>query len=88
MYGFADDLIPNFWGLLIASVLVVQISIGLALDGRYDRSVRRYGLWIPLYPLAYWMLSAAAAVCGTLPGLLRARSTAPVIWKQQRYRAE
>ena len=49
--------------------------------------MRRYALWIPLYPLLYWMLSAAAAVRGTLPGLLRARSTAPVTWKQQRYDA-
>jgi len=87
VYGFGGNPIPNFWGLLIASVLVVQISIGLALDGRYDRSVRRYALWIPLYPLLYWMLSAAAAVRGTLPGLLRTRSTTPVTWKQQRYDA-
>jgi biofilm PGA synthesis N-glycosyltransferase PgaC len=88
VYGFAGNPIPNFWGLLIASVLVVQISIGLTLDGRYDSSVRRYALWIPLYPLAYWMLSAAAAVRGTLPGLLRARSAAPITWKQQRYHAK
>jgi biofilm PGA synthesis N-glycosyltransferase PgaC len=88
VYGFAGNPIPNFWGLLIASVLVVQISIGLTLDGRYDRTVRRYALWIPLYPLAYWMLSAAAAVRGTLPGLLRARSATPITWKQQRYHAK
>lgn len=88
VYGFGGNPIPNFWGLLIASVLVVQISIGLALDGRYDRTVRRYALWIPLYPLVYWMLSAAAAVRGTLPGLLRTRSTTPVTWKQQRYDAK
>ncbi|HSZ14646.1 MAG TPA: glycosyltransferase family 2 protein [Solirubrobacteraceae bacterium] len=87
VYGFAGNPIPNFWGLLIASVLVLQITIGLSLDGRYDHSVRRYALWIPIYPLAYWMLSAAAAVRGTLPGLVRARSTAPVTWKQKRYHA-
>lgn len=88
VYGVTGNPIPNFWGLLIASVLVVQITIGLALDGRYDHSVRRYALWIPIYPLAYWMLSAAAAVRGTLPGLLRARSAVPVTWKQQRVRVK
>ncbi|MHB8491681.1 MAG: glycosyltransferase family 2 protein [Solirubrobacteraceae bacterium] len=87
VYGFAGNPLPNFWGLLIATVLVVQIAIGLALDGRYDRSVRAYALWIPIYPLAYWMLSAAAAVRGTLPGLLRSSSAAPVTWRQDRYRA-
>jgi biofilm PGA synthesis N-glycosyltransferase PgaC len=84
VYGFAGNPIPNFWGLLIASVLVVQISIGLTLDGRYDHSVRRYALWIPIYPLLYWMLSAAAAVRGTLPGLLRRPGSAPVTWQQPR----
>jgi biofilm PGA synthesis N-glycosyltransferase PgaC len=88
VYGFGGDPIPNFWGLLMASILVVQISIGLSLDGRYDSSVRRYAFWIPIYPLAYWMLSAAAAVRGTLPGLLRAPSAVPVTWKAQRYQAE
>jgi poly-beta-1,6-N-acetyl-D-glucosamine synthase len=84
VYGFAGNPIPNFWGLLIASVLVVQILIGLRLDGRYDHSVRRYALWIPIYPLLYWMLSAAAAVRGTLPGLLRSPGSAPVTWQQRR----
>jgi len=88
VYGFAGNPIPNFWGLLMASILVIQISLGLRLDGRYDRSLRRYAFWIPIYPLAYWMLNAAAAVRGTLPGLLRAPSTSPVTWKQKRYRAE
>jgi biofilm PGA synthesis N-glycosyltransferase PgaC len=87
VYGFSGNPIPNFWGLLIASVLVLQIAIGLTLDGRYDRSVRRYALWIPVYPLAYWMLTAAASLRGTLPGLLRAPAAVPVTWKQQRYEA-
>jgi biofilm PGA synthesis N-glycosyltransferase PgaC len=88
VYGFAGDPIPNFWGLLMATILVVQITLGLRLDGRYDRSVRRYAFWIPIYPLAYWMLSAAAAVRGTLPGLVQAPSTAPVTWEQPRYDTE
>ncbi len=63
---------------------MIQISIGLMLDGRYDHSVRRYILWLPFYPIAYWMLSAAAAIGGSLPGLL-ARQKGPVTWTQKRY---
>jgi poly-beta-1,6-N-acetyl-D-glucosamine synthase len=84
VYNFAGNPFPNFWGMLIASVLVVQIAIGLSLDGRYDHSVRRYVLWLPWYPIAYWMLSAAAAVRGTLPGLVRGPQSAPVTWTQNR----
>jgi hypothetical protein len=45
--------------------------------------VRRYGLWLPWYPLAYWMLTAAAAVRGSIPGL-RARPAGPVTWNIER----
>ena len=84
VYDFGGNPFPNFWGLLIASVLVIQISIGLFLDGRYDHSVRKYILWLPFYPIGYWMLSAAAAIGGTLPGLL-AKQNGPVTWTQKRY---
>jgi hypothetical protein len=85
VYGFAGNPIPNFWGLLIASMLVIQISIGLALDGRYDPAVRRYALWIPWYPLLYWMLTAAAAVRASLGGVL-AHPSGPVTWNIDRTR--
>jgi biofilm PGA synthesis N-glycosyltransferase PgaC len=87
VYGFAGNPIPNFWGLLIASMLVVQISVGLLLDGRYDPGVRRYALWIPWYPLAYWMLTAAAAVRASAGGLL-ATPAGPVTWNIDRSRDE
>jgi poly-beta-1,6-N-acetyl-D-glucosamine synthase len=83
VYGFAGNPIPNFWGLLIASVLCIQIGVGLWLDGRYDPQVRRYSLWLPWYPIAYWMLTAAAAVRASLGGLLRDPSD-PVTWNVAR----
>lgn len=84
VYGFDGNPIPNYWGLLIATTLIVQISLGLLLDGRYDCSVGRYALWMPLYPLAYWLLSAAAAVWGTSPGFVHPRHGVPVTWTQRR----
>jgi biofilm PGA synthesis N-glycosyltransferase PgaC len=87
VYGFGGNPIPNFWGLLIASMLVAQISIGLALDGRYDPAVRRYALWIPWYPLVYWMLTAAAAVRASVGGMLM-NPSGPVTWDIDRKRDE
>jgi biofilm PGA synthesis N-glycosyltransferase PgaC len=83
VFDFAGNPMPNFWGLLIASVLMVQIAVGLILDGRYDSSVRRFYLWAPFYPLIYWMLTAAAAVHSSLPGLLSSPDE-PVTWQQKR----
>jgi cellulose synthase/poly-beta-1,6-N-acetylglucosamine synthase-like glycosyltransferase len=59
-------------------------SRGLAQVLRGNASIMRQ-IRIRSCPLIYWMLSAAAAVRGTLPGLLRAPSSVPVTWKQRCY---
>ncbi len=84
--NFGANPIPNFWGMLIASVAMAQIFCGLWLDGRYDRSVRRYAWWLPLYPLIYWMLTALVAVRATAGGFVQ-RPSGAVTWTQQRYGA-
>jgi biofilm PGA synthesis N-glycosyltransferase PgaC len=83
-YDFGANPIPNFWGMLLASVLIAQIVIGMSLDGRYDRTIWRYALWAPLYPLFYWLAVAFVAARATVPGFLR-RPTAPALWRSQRY---
>lgn len=86
--GYSDQFganpLMNFWGLLIATVSFVQIALGLALDSRYDRRVRRYLLWAPLYPLIYWALLSAAATRSMLGGLIR-KPTGVVVWTQARF---
>ena len=84
VYDFASNPIPNFWGMLIATVGLGQVLLGLWLDGRYDQGVRRYALWAPLYPLVYWLLSATVAMRATLPGVLR-RPTGTATWSIPRY---
>jgi hypothetical protein len=51
---------------------------------RYDRSVRRYVLWAPLYPLFYWGLISCAAVRATVGGFVR-RPSGVVTWAIPRY---
>jgi biofilm PGA synthesis N-glycosyltransferase PgaC len=87
VYGLGGNPIPNFWGMLISSILFVQITIGLWLDGRYDSGVRRYALWLPWYPLLYWTMSAAAAVRATTGGVFGSQ-TGPVTWSATRLRDE
>lgn len=86
VYGFGGNPIPDYWGILIASILVVQVLCGLWLDGRYDPTIRRYALWLPLYPLVYWMMVTVVAVRAAIPGFL-AGETGPVTWSSARARA-
>ena len=68
-----------YWGMVIALVCIAQALLGVWLDRRYDPRIWRSLLWLPLFPLFYWLLLSAAAVRGTLPGALR-RPSGPVTW--------
>jgi len=61
---------PNGWGMLIATVALLQIGVGVRLDYRYDTSVGRSFLFAPLYPLIYWVLMALITVRSTVPALV------------------
>ena len=64
---------PNFWGMVIATVALVQLGVGVWLDRRYNRSVGRFYLWAAIYPLFYWMLMLAITVIATPAALLGSR---------------
>lgn len=71
--------IPNWWGMVIASLCLLQLLVGVLIDRRYDRSVSRYFPYAVLYPLVYWMLMAICTVVSTPSGLWR-KPGLPVTW--------
>jgi biofilm PGA synthesis N-glycosyltransferase PgaC len=75
--------VPNFWGMVIATVALVQLGVGVWLDGRYNRKVGRFFLWAPMYPLFYWMLMLVITVCAT-PVALLGRGGATSHWHTPR----
>jgi biofilm PGA synthesis N-glycosyltransferase PgaC len=79
--------VPNFWGMVIATVALVQLGVGVWLDGRYNRTVGRFYLWAPLYPLFYWMLMLLITVRAT-PGALLGRRGATTHWHTPRVAAD
>ncbi|HOX25347.1 MAG TPA: glycosyltransferase [Candidatus Krumholzibacteria bacterium] len=54
--------IPNFWGMFIATVCVLQLVTGVLLDRSYDRTLPRYFVHAVFYPLIYWILMAVITV--------------------------
>ncbi len=75
--------IPNFWGMLIATTCLVQLSTGVLLDRKYDRTVAPYAAYTVLYPLIYWVITSIIAFCYTPVGLFR-RRPAITLWKTER----
>lgn len=67
--------IPEWWGFLIATASVVQLSAGIFIDSRYDPDILPGVFWIPLYPLIYWIQMSVVTVIATPGGLLHPYGT-------------
>jgi hypothetical protein len=75
--------LPSFWGMVIATVALVQLGVGVWLDGRYNRGVGRFYLWAALYPLFYWLVMLVVTVTAT-PKALLGRRRATQHWRTAR----
>ncbi|MGZ9196590.1 MAG: glycosyltransferase [Candidatus Deferrimicrobiaceae bacterium] len=75
--------IPNFWGMMIATVCIIQLTVGVILDRHYDRSILGYAAYTILYPLIYWAITSIIAFLYTPVGLLRRRPQV-TLWKTER----
>jgi biofilm PGA synthesis N-glycosyltransferase PgaC len=74
---------PNWWGMTIATLSLVQLGTGILLDRQYERGVERSFPVAVLYPAVYWMLMALITVRTTPGGLLR-RPGGPARWRTER----
>jgi biofilm PGA synthesis N-glycosyltransferase PgaC len=75
--------IPNLWGMTIATLCLVQLSMGTLIDRRYDPSIVRmlpYAVW---YPIVYWMFLSLGTVL-SLHWLFRRPARTSVRWNTQR----
>ncbi len=75
--------VPNFWGMVIATVALVQLGVGVWLDRHYNRQIGRFYLWAAMYPLFYWMLMLVITVRAT-PRALIGGSKKTSHWKTER----
>lgn len=74
--------IPNFWGMLIATVCLLQLVTGVILDRAYDQLLKKYFIVAVFYPLVYWILMAVITVTTTPLGLNVNRQKHKVtLWK-------
>jgi biofilm PGA synthesis N-glycosyltransferase PgaC len=76
--------IPNWWGMLMATVCLGQLLTGVLLDRRYDERLGRSYVIAILYPLIYWMFLAVVTVRATPAGLLWAPARRGTRWKTRR----
>jgi biofilm PGA synthesis N-glycosyltransferase PgaC len=75
--------IPNFWGMVIATTCIVQLTVGVLLDRHYDRSIRPYAGVVVLYPMLYWALMSTITFFFTPIGFFSRRPKI-TLWKTER----
>src|SRR3954452_14281676 len=68
------------WGIAIAAVATCQMLVALAIERQYDRTLARSVLVGAVYPVAYWVISAGAALRSQLVALLRGPRDERVVW--------
>lgn len=83
VFGFAFA-----WGIAIAVVATIQVLVALGLQHDYDRTIFRSLLVGSVYPIAYWMLSSAAALHSQTVALLRGPREHRVVWNIPREQLE
>ncbi len=77
--------IPNWWGMTIGTLCLIQLFTGVMLDSRYDPTIVRHFPVAVAYPIVYWMLQSIITVFVTPIGLFgRLRHGAVTQWKTQR----
>jgi poly-beta-1,6-N-acetyl-D-glucosamine synthase len=77
--------IPNWWGMMIGTLCLLQLSTGALLDSRYDKSVMRAFPVAVVYPIIYWMLMSLITALATPAGLFKRQSRGKVtLWRTAR----
>jgi biofilm PGA synthesis N-glycosyltransferase PgaC len=68
------------WGVGIAIIAIIQTAVAIAVDVRLDPRLPSAVLLLPIYPLAYWVINALAALRSQTPGLIRGPRSKRVVW--------
>ena len=58
-------------GVMVGTTCLLQISISLALDSRYEKGQLRSFFWMIWYPLAYWMFNMITTIVAVPRALAR-----------------
>ena len=71
-------LLPQWHGVILGVVCLLQFGVSTLIDRRYETRVGRNYYWMIWYPLTYWLLSTATTVVALPKALLKRKGTRAV----------
>lgn len=72
--------IPQWKGAFLVFICLIQFTIGLIIDRRYEQGILKYIFWVIWYPFIYWILIALTTVWATPKALFRKMGN-PAVWQ-------
>jgi biofilm PGA synthesis N-glycosyltransferase PgaC len=70
--------LPSWSGALLGITCLLQFTVSLTIDSRYERGIWKYYFWIIWYPLAYWLFIMLTAVAAVPKAMLKRKGTRAV----------
>ncbi len=75
-----STVLPGWPGVILGATCLVQFALSLIIDSRYEsRQLGQFYYWIIWYPMAYWVIHAAASVMAVPRAIIKRRGTR-AIW--------
>jgi biofilm PGA synthesis N-glycosyltransferase PgaC len=71
---------PAFWGLMLATVCLLQFVVAMLIERRYEERLTRSMVWVIWYPLAFWLVMLLTSLAG-FPKALFKRRGKRAVWK-------
>lgn len=75
--------IPNLWGMVIATLAMLQLLTGTLMDRKYDPQTLKFYPYAVYYPIVYWMILAVANFVSIL-WLFRRPTQQVIRWRTER----
>lgn len=73
-----DTLLPEWHGVVLGVICLLQFLISLLVDRRYETRIGRNYYWMIWYPLVYWVLNTATSIVALPKALLKRKGTRAV----------
>lgn len=75
--------IPNMWGMVIATLAMLQLLTGTLMDRKYDPDTLKYYPYAVYYPIVYWVILAVTNFI-SIPWLFRRPAKQAIHWRTER----
>ena len=69
------DIIPGWAGSLLIITALLQFTLSIIIDSRYEKNLKSYYFWMIWYPMFYWVINMLTTVVGFPKAIFKKRGS-------------